>query len=182
MVPSAGHLGGYIVENKSKKECYLELSEIDKKLNFFEMSGITINNIKDLTLKLPINSMSTIVGKSGSGKSSLAKFINENFNNVSYISQDLIKGNVRSSVASLTGLNKRISSIFSQKYNLENSYFNINESSPIVCKQCAGKGVIKINRSFDSDIEITCPECDGKLFSSEAEDFEINLPFYSRNI
>ncbi|EOV0917388.1 MULTISPECIES: ATP-binding cassette domain-containing protein [Vibrio] len=172
--PSAGHLGGYIVENKSKKECYLELSEIDKKLNFFEMSGITINNIKDLTLKLPINSMSTIVGKSGSGKSSLAKFINENFNNVSYISQDLIKGNVRSSVASLTGLNKRISSIFSQKYNLENSYFNINESSPIVCKQCAGKGVIKINRSFDSDIEITCPECDGKLFSSEAEDFEIN--------
>ncbi|MXR67557.1 ATP-binding cassette domain-containing protein [Shewanella sp. JBTF-M18] len=172
--PSAGQTGGYIIENKNNEEYNISLNNVEKNMEFFEISGININNIKDLTLKLPINCMSTIVGKSGSGKSSLAKFISENCNNVSYVSQELIKGNIRSTVASLTGLNKKIASKFSQKYNLESSYFILNEPGPIVCKQCSGKGVIKISRSFDSDIEIGCPDCDGTLFSSEAESFDIN--------
>lgn len=172
--PCAGRTGGYIVENENEEECYVDLNSVEKKMEFLEIEGISINNIKNLTLKLPINCMSTIVGKSGSGKSSLAKFINENYNNVSYISQDLIKGNIRSTVASLTGLNKKITSKFSQKYNLDSTYFSLSESSSIACEQCAGKGVIKINRSFDSDIEIICPECDGSLFSPQAESYDFN--------
>jgi excinuclease UvrABC ATPase subunit len=163
--PCAGKTGGYIVENEDEDECYIDLGRAEKSMEFLKIEGISINNIKNMTLKLPINCMSTIVGKSGSGKSSLAKYINENYNNVSYISQDLIKGNIRSTVASLTGLNKKITSKFSQKYNLDSTYFSLSDSSPIACNQCAGKGVIKINRSFDSDIEIICPECDGSLFS-----------------
>lgn len=172
--PCAGSSGGYIVENGNEDECYIHLDSVERQMEFLEIADININNIRNMTLKLPINSMSTIVGKSGSGKSSLAKYINENCNNVSYISQDLIKGNVRSTVASLTGLNKKITSKFSQKYNRDCTYFNLSESSPIACDQCAGKGVIKINRSFDSDIEIICPECEGSLFSPEAESYDFN--------
>lgn len=172
--PCAGRTGGYIVENESEDECYIDLDSVERKIEFLEIEGININNIRNMTLKLPINSMSTIVGKSGSGKSSLAKYINENYNNVSYISQDLIKGNVRSTVASLTGLNKKVTAKFSQKYNRDSTYFSLSESSPIACVQCAGKGVIKINRSFDSDIEIICPECEGSLFSPEAESYDFN--------
>ncbi|EOW9216898.1 TPA: ATP-binding cassette domain-containing protein [Vibrio cholerae] len=172
--PCAGSSGGYIVANENEDKCYIHLDSVGKKMEFLEIDDININNIRNMTLKLPINSMSTIVGKSGSGKSSLARYINENCNDVLYISQDLIKGNIRSTVASLTGLNKKITSKFSEKYNRDCTYFNLSESSPIACDQCAGKGVIKINRSFDSDIEIICPECEGSLFSPEAESYDFN--------
>lgn len=171
--PVAGKCGGYIVESPS----HINLNSIVKKevpsVNYFEVKRININNVKNVDISFPESSISVLVGKSGSGKSSIAKYINENILNTIYVSQELIKANVRSTVATLTGLNKKISKLFSEKYNIEDSFFNISESSSIVCDNCSGKGVIRISRSFESDIESICPTCNGELFNENSEEFSI---------
>ncbi|WP_034556953.1 hypothetical protein [Helicobacter muridarum] len=57
-------------------------------------------------------SLVSMFGKSGSGKSSLARFLEENLNNCVYISQKLPKGNAKSSIATYLEANKIIKSHF----------------------------------------------------------------------
>lgn len=174
--PNAGETGGYIVENPPAYDIkkYSKTPSKFNKNDFFEIKKININNVKDLDLRIPLNSISILVGKSGSGKSSIAKYIDNNYNDVTYISQSLIKGNIMSTVSSLTGINKKISQFFSKHFNLDSNFFTLNKNSPIICQDCLGKGVIKINRSFEKDIEISCPTCDGLLFSDKCNEYSIN--------
>ena len=140
---------------------------------FFTIKNINKNNVCNLDLTLPVNAISILVGKSGSGKSSIAKYIDENIDNSVYVSQDMIKGNIRSTVATLTGLNKKISKLYSRQFDLDEINFSVNEANPLICQECFGKGIIKFHRSFERDVEITCPSCDGKLFSKKSQNFKI---------
>ncbi|EMR34065.1 ATP-binding cassette domain-containing protein [Vibrio harveyi] len=172
--PRPGNAGGFILEEENKKnEHIVDVTQELGKFDYFHIEGITINNVHGLNLKIPIGAITTLVGKSGSGKSSIAKFIENEVSNVIYISQKLIKGNIRSTVASITGLNKKVSQIFSNKFKLDFNFFSINDTSPIICKDCLGKGVVKIKRSFESDVEALCQSCDGLLFSDEANQYLI---------
>lgn len=175
--PEPGESGGYVIENyniRLKNHLKIKAAESKYKADFFTIKNINKNNVKNLNLNLPKKSISVLVGKSGSGKSSIAKYINENNDNSVYISQDLIKGNIRSTVATLTGINKKISRIFGNHFKIDQTTFSVNEHSHLICKKCSGKGLIRISRSFESDVETTCPTCDGKLFSEKAEEFKID--------
>ncbi|HDY7969547.1 TPA: ATP-binding cassette domain-containing protein [Vibrio vulnificus] len=174
--PLPGNAGGFLLEGGGgeNNDHIVDVNRDLRSFDYFHVEGITINNVHDLSLKIPIGAITTLVGKSGSGKSSIAKFIENEVSNVTYISQKLIKGNVRSTVASITGLNKKVSQIFSNKFKLGLNVFTINDTSPIICKDCLGKGVVKIKRSFESDIEALCQSCDGLLFSDEANQYLID--------
>ncbi|STQ86466.1 hypothetical protein LS73_004735 [Helicobacter muridarum] len=49
----------------------------------------------------------------------------------------------------------------------------MNNNSDIVCPLCSCTGVIKYERGFESSINITCTQCDGKMFSELASSFTI---------
>lgn len=82
-------------------------------------------------------------GISGSGKSSLAKAICSLTDSI-YISQKLSSYTGRSTVATITDLNKLIAEFFSDTTKLDIEYFLPNKLGG--CKVCEGKGVIKYER------------------------------------
>lgn len=55
--------------------------------DFISINNININNIHNQNIRIATNSVNAIVGKSGSGKSSLSRYIEKNIINSIYISQ-----------------------------------------------------------------------------------------------
>ena len=118
--------------------------------------------------------ITAIIGKSGSGKSSLAKYLEKKLDNSILITQKNIRGNIKSTISSILEMNKLIANSFSKKFNKDYKFFMPNFESEIVCNKCKGQGIIKIERSFEKNIVITCPECEGRLFNNKANNFKIN--------
>jgi excinuclease ABC subunit A len=172
--PKSGSKGGNIIYEKLQiKSIGYKSKNLDIK-DFISINDITINNIYNQNIKIAKNSINAIVGKSGSGKSSLSKYIEENIEHSIYISQKSIKGNIKSTFASYLGINKNIADFFGKFFNLDYSFFMTNSYSEIVCKSCNGNGIIKYERGYESTIDIVCPECEGKLFNQIATKYIID--------
>ena len=168
----AGKYGGYIINPVTHFLDYpCDRSEPHEILTF---DNITKNNVKNISIEVPRFCITSIVGKSGAGKSSIADYISDNFQAVEYISQKNIKGNIRSSVASFLELNKPIALWFSDYFNTPYEMFFPAPDYPAACPNCNGSGVIKVERDFNNFIEICCNVCDGNLFSDQANSFVYN--------
>ena len=172
--PKSGREGGYLVEPILEKNNFQFTKKEIAFENFIEIENININNIKNQSVKFPVRAITSIIGKSGSGKSSLAIFMENYLDYTIYISQKNLKGNVRSTLASILEINKYIAKSFAKKYNKEYQFFLPNFDSEIVCKNCKGQGVIKYERGFEETITITCPECNGALFNEKSKDYIID--------
>jgi len=172
--PKSGKDGGYLISpileekqfNFKKKKTIFD--------DFIEIKNININNIKNQSVKFPTKAITSIIGKSGSGKSSLAIFMENYLDDTIYISQKSLKGNIRSTLASILEINKHIAKSFAKKYNKEYQFFLPNSDSEIVCKNCKGQGVVKYERGFEETITITCPECNGALFNDVSKKYTID--------
>ncbi len=166
--PKPGDSGGYLVNDYipvnhrfNKSPCLHD--------EYLIIDGICKNNLVSVSVKFPIGLVSVMVGPSGSGKSSIAEYIYETLPNVVYVSQQAVKANVRSTVASLSGVGKVLSRVFAKKYQLPESFFGLSEGGGLVCSNCNGRGVVKYQKSFEVGVEVVCPVCDGHLFSNEAD-------------
>jgi len=152
--PKAGSKGGYIIPYEPRlppKE-----PQPFTKGDFFIIKSITENNVIDQELTLYKEKINVLVGRSGSGKSSIARYIERSQSPAEYIDQKPIKASYSTTVASYLALLEVMYSLFPKSYSF----------SP--CKKCSGSGVIRIQRSFDSDIDIICPKCDGKLYTAKS--------------
>lgn len=170
--PVAGSKGGFLLDYKPEKTEYIFSDNNEKEFDYIFFKGISKNNVANENIKLPLQSVSCLVGKSGSGKSSIAKYLSDNYSDVIYISQESIRGNINSTFASLTGVNIKLAKYFSRKFDLPEKFFSLVDGGHLVCNTCSGKGVIRVNRSFEDDINITCSECDGLLFSNLSEKYK----------
>ena len=175
--PKSGSKGGMIVSDELQRNPIKYKNKNSNIKDFISINNININNIHNQNIRIATNSVNAIVGKSGSGKSSLSRYIEKNIINSIYISQKSIKGNIKSTFASYLGLNKDIANYFSKFFSLDYSFFMTNSDSEIVCNSCKGCGIIKYERGYESTIDIICPECDGKLFNNKA--IEYNIDGYS---
>lgn len=167
-----GYITNYVLEKTYKRYFPLETeSKID---SFTEIKNITINNIRNETIKFPNRKIIGVVGKSGSGKTSLAHFIEKNVKNTLYVSQKSLRGNIKSNIATYTKINKIIASMFEEKYGIDYKNFIPNENSNLVCKKCNGNGMVKYERGFENSVVITCPQCNGILFDEIADKYDIH--------
>lgn len=78
--PEAGHLGGQVVSEGPVSSIHSEFathfSFTDEKqgdLDYIWLKNIRTNNLKDISLKLPLRRLTAVCGVSGSGKTSLVK-------------------------------------------------------------------------------------------------------------
>ena len=159
------------------------------------ISGASGNNLKDISVKLPIGLLVCITGVSGSGKSTLINdtlypaaarhlygstaepaphaAINglEHFDKVVNVDQSPIGRTPRSNPATYTGLFTPIRELFAGvPMARERGYgpgrFSFNVKGGR-CEACQGDGVLKVEMHFLPDIYVPCDVCHGKRYNRE---------------
>lgn len=153
------------------------------------------NNLKDVTVKIPLGVFNCVTGVSGSGKSTLvnevlykylAKEINkatekpgrcekikgiENIDKIINIDQSPIGRTPRSNPATYTGVFDIIRDIFAgtneaKMRGYQKGRFSFNVEGGR-CEACQGDGVLKIEMNFLPDIYVPCEICKGKRYNRE---------------
>lgn len=148
--------------------------EIEKKqkCSFMSFSNIRKNNLKDVSVEVPIGCFTTVCGISGSGKSSFIKYIVEKvssnpnrygFDTVEYVGQNRVSTSSMSTVGSILKLNDYISKLYEKNSGIPKTYFMPNKVDG-KCDICNGKGVILSETKENLGI---CEKCEGKGYNKE---------------
>jgi len=210
--PKAGKFGGEIISKGTPKELLKEdtltANYLNGKLsipipatrrkgngNQLVLSGATGNNLKNVTLRIPLGTLVCVTGVSGSGKSSLingtlypilnAHFFNgvgipmpyksitglEHIDKVIDIDQSPIGRTPRSNPATYTEVFSEIRNLFTMtSESMIRGYkagrFSFNVAGGR-CETCEGSGVRTIEMNFLPDVYVECETCQGKRFNRE---------------
>ena len=145
--------------------------------NFIELNHISINNLKNISVKIPRSVLTCITGVAGSGKSSL---INDYFTKIHtdaiVIDQSAVGTSVRSNPATYIGVFDKIRKEFARETHSDPGLFSFNSKG--ACPKCNGKGFIELEMNFLDDIKIVCDECEGKRYINEV----LQLKYQGRSI
>jgi excinuclease ABC subunit A len=170
------------------------------------ITGATGNNLKSVTLKLPVGLFVCVTGVSGSGKSTLindtlyhavarhlydsaeepAPYAEidglEHFDKVINVDQSPIGRTPRSNPATYTGLFTPIRELFAQvKEARERGYgagrFSFNVKGGR-CEACQGDGLIKVEMHFLPDVYVPCDVCHGQRYNRET----LEIRYKDKNI
>ena len=153
------------------------------------------NNLKNVTISIPVGLLTCVTGVSGSGKSTLvndtlyshaARLINragiipapcdgidglEHFDKVVDIDQSPIGRTPRSNPATYTGLFTPIRELYAATHESRSRGYTPGRFSFNVkggrCEACKGDGVIKVEMHFLPDIYVQCDSCKGKRYNRE---------------
>ncbi len=163
--------------------------------NFLTVVGASENNLKDVTVSIPLGTFTCVTGVSGSGKSSLVNMIihrvlaaelnravtwpgkykeihgHETLDKIITIDQSPIGRTPRSNPATYTGLFTDIRELFAKtpQANMrgyKSGRFSFNIKGGR-CEACQGDGVKKIEMHFLPDVYVTCDVCHGKRYNRE---------------
>ncbi len=170
--------------------------------------GITIvgareNNLKNLTVKIPMGAFTVVTGVSGSGKSTLIKKILypavgrmngsvgetpgkydklegdfAKVTQVEFVDQNPIGKSSRSNPISYVKGYDAIRQLFadqplSKTRGYKPSHFSFNVEGGR-CETCEGEGEIRVEMQFMADIFLKCESCHGKRFKQEVLEVEHN--------
>ncbi|MFG4005254.1 excinuclease ABC subunit UvrA [Flavobacterium aquidurense] len=210
--PKAGKYGGEIISIGTPAETLksntitaqylngkmkLEIPKERRKGNgkFLKLTGATGNNLKNVSIELPLGKMICVTGVSGSGKSTLinetlypilnAYYFNgvkkpqpykkieglEHIDKVIDIDQSPIGRTPRSNPATYTEVFTEIRNLFTMtSESMIRGYkagrFSFNVKGGR-CETCEGSGVRTIEMNFLPDVYVECETCQGKRFNRE---------------
>ena len=173
---------------------------------FLTIIGAGENNLKDLTISIPLGMMTAVTGVSGSGKSSfvnevvykaLAAELNgaksragkhetikgmEFLDKVIDIDQSPIGRTPRSNPATYTGVFTDIRDLFASTQDARARGYKAGRFSFNVrggrCESCSGDGLLKIEMHFLPDIYVPCDVCKGKRYNRET----LEVKYKGKNI
>ena len=145
-----------------------------KPAGMFALKNVTLHNIDDVSVDLPLNTFCVIAGVAGSGKSSLMECFRRSWpqsEDVIYISQKNIGISLRSTPATYMDVAPDIRKLFAKKHKMKEQYFTFNGKG--ACPVCGGKGVIISEMAFMDNIETICEACGGLRYSNEALQYTV---------
>ncbi|HEY3404531.1 MAG TPA: excinuclease ABC subunit UvrA [Ohtaekwangia sp.] len=165
--------------------------------------GARENNLKNLTVKFPLGTLTVVTGVSGSGKSTLIKKIlypavgrmngsvaespgrydkiegdYAKITQVEFVDQNPIGKSSRSNPISYVKAYDAIRNLYadqplSKQRGYKPSHFSFNVEGGR-CETCEGEGEIRVEMQFMADIFLKCESCHGKRFKQEVLDIEYN--------
>ena len=171
-----------------------------------EIVGASENNLKNVSVKIPLGTLTVVTGVSGSGKSSLVNEVLskgvmhalgrtrirpgkhkkikgiENIDKLIDISQDPIGRTPRSNPATYTGVFDDIRDLYTQTpeakmRGYEKGRFSFNVKGGR-CEACQGDGILRISMHFLPDVYVPCEECGGKRYNEET----LQVTYKGKNI
>lgn len=173
---------------------------------YLTVVGAAQNNLKNITVKIPLGKFTCITGVSGSGKSSLIegvllpkleKELNrantfpgkcqsiegyEHLDKVISIDQSPIGRTPRSNPATYTGLFSDIRDLFSKTPDAKTRGYGPGRFSFNVpggrCEACMGDGVKCIEMNFLPDVYVKCDVCQGRRYNKET----LEVKYKGKNI
>jgi excinuclease ABC subunit A len=214
--PGAGKYGGEVVfkgtlaQLRKAKTLTADYLSGKKKIEYFyrreqkewlELKNVSLNNIENLHVKIPLHNFVCITGVSGSGKSSLIlqtllptarELLNharkvkkiagveieglEKLDKVIYLDQSPIGRTPRSNPATYTGVMDEIRALFAKTKEAQlrgytTSRFSFNVKGGR-CEKCQGEGELKIEMHFLPDILVKCDSCKGKRYNEQSLEVE----------
>lgn len=210
--PEAGTHGGTLVFQGTHKELLKEGKSLTAKYltdkirievpktrrkwkEFIEIKDANDHNLKNVSVKFPLNTLCCVTGVSGSGKSTLVKkvlypnvkkYLDGYFENVKsdrisgslkqiqhveFIDQNPIGKSSRSNPVTYTKAYDEIRNLFADQAlaklrNYKPSHFSFNVDGGR-CEVCEGEGSITVEMQFMANIELPCDACNSKRFKAE---------------
>lgn len=164
--------------------------------NYVEVSGVTQNNLKGLTVRFPLGVMTAVTGVSGSGKSSLVRDVLYNalrshfgqsvdekvhygqlagslhlIKGVEIVDQNPIGKSSRSNPVTYLKAYDEIRKLFAdQPLSVQMGYtpahFSFNVDGGR-CPVCQGEGTVTVPMQFMADLVLPCEACHGTRFRSD---------------
>lgn len=166
-----------------------------KAKGYLKVSGAAENNLKNITVQIPLGCFTVVTGVSGSGKSSLVNGIVqkklaaelmgakvfagkfkrlegiEQLDKVINITQSPIGRTPRSNPATYTGVFNDIRELFAQSKDAKMRGYTAGRFSFNVkggrCEACQGDGIKKIEMNFLPDVYVPCEVCGGTRYNRE---------------
>lgn len=214
--PEAGYLGGELVFAGDFKELKnadtltskyltgrLEIKTPERRRKakeFIKIKGARQNNLKNISVDIPLESLVVVSGVSGSGKSTLMKeilatdlqiqlgmggkkadydsveFPKHLIKNMELIDQNPIGKSSRSNPVTYLKAYDDIRDLFAKQklaksLGLKPKHFSFNVDGGR-CDECKGEGIITVSMQFMADIELECEHCNGTRFKSEILDIK----------
>ncbi len=209
MGPGAGELGGEVVfagtsdellKSDSLTSRYLTgRDEIPlpkvrrKKINSIRLLGAMENNLKNVSIEVPLQAMTVVTGVSGSGKSTLITKILypavkrqidaygekpghfdklegdlDQIGNVEMVDQSPIGRSARSNPVTYIKAYDAIRDLYADQpaakvADMKAGHFSFNVEGGR-CETCKGEGFVTIEMQFLPDITLKCEECHGRRF------------------
>jgi excinuclease ABC subunit A len=171
--------------------------------NYVQINNVKTYNLKNVTVKFPLDIFTVVTGVSGSGKSTLVKkelyerleknlglfrYINreaessifiskKNLSRVVMIDQNPIGKSTRSNPATYIKIFDHIRELYAQQpLAIQRNYkasFFSFNREGGRCETCQGEGVIHISMQFMADVDLLCSDCNGKRYKDEVLDVKI---------
>jgi excinuclease ABC subunit A len=163
-----------------------------------EIVGARENNLKNVSVEIPLNMLVCITGVSGSGKSTLVHDIlyagikkkrgewqgqvghfkeikgADLFDEIILVDQSPIGRTPRSNPVTYIKAYDAIREVFASTNASKSKGFNASHFSFNVpggrCETCQGSGTVTVEMQFLADVELTCEDCRGTRFRDEVLD------------
>lgn len=224
MGPLASHLGGEVVavgnarqlmaDPKSLTGKYLsgatqvtEPREIRKWTRSLHLTGVRQNNLKDVSVEIPLGVLCTVTGVSGSGKTTLVKQVLcpalkrlkgepsdkvglhkslsgdvDWLTGLEMIDQNPIGKSSRSNPVTFVGAYDGIRDLFAKQVlskarGFLPKHFSFNVDGGR-CDTCKGEGEQIVEMQFLADVHLVCETCGGKRFKEEV----LDIAYVGKNI
>ena len=222
--PEAGTLGGELVFQGNHNELLeapvsltakyltgIEKIEVPNETRNWKYSidlyGARENNLKNVSVKFPLNTLTCVTGVSGSGKTTLVKRVfypaiqkllgeygdqsgrydkidgdYSKIDTVEFIDQNPIGRSSRSNPVTYVKAYDEIRTLFSKQQSAKINGFKPAHFSFNVpggrCEVCEGEGQITVEMQFMADIHLQCDSCKGHKFKDDV----LEVRFQEKNI